>query len=221
MKFATNICRSCGCGFFDSPFRYVGLSCLLDLRTLDGGSPLTPHSLRSQRVVGHTLPFHSYWASLWCSGRTCLSVRFSFFSGRSSLYRGQSSYERHTVNSRPQKFEEGRFRFLPPKPSRTQQAISLQWVTPRAKQSTVSKRVGFGELFRSLRTKLAHQLTPVVEISANGRLAFLAFRRKGLRRISQPRRHLCFERSGRGSEPDLEVRFRTLKSLAETLGISA
>jgi len=49
----------------------------------------------------------------------------------------------------------------------------------------------------------------VVEISANGRLAFLAFRRKGLRRFFLSLRHLCFERSERGSETDLEVRLRT------------
>jgi hypothetical protein len=98
---------------------------------------------------------------------------------------------------------------------------NFEYVNRRLLTTGSQVRVLRGELFRSLRTKLAHQLTPVVEISANGRLAFLAFRRKGLRRFSQPRRPLCFERSGRGSEADLEGRVRTLKPLAKTLGISA
>lgn len=69
-----------------------------------------------------------------------------------------------------------------------------------------TKRVGHAELFRSTRTTLAHQLTPVVEISANGRLAFLAIRRKGLRRFCQPRFFRCFESCGpTGQKLNLKV----------------
>lgn len=83
----------------------------------------------------------------------------------------------------------------PPKGSRTRQPIERQSFTRIKKESIVTKRVPFGELFVFLRTKQTNQLTPDAERSAVGRFAFPAFVLKGFWRFRSEARCSLFRES--------------------------